>query len=339
MDGTEHSGEQGSWRDEERRRDRRRRVGGCLGCGGLGVVGTFVALSVILGSISTQLEGCDLSGLEIGADPGPGTESERLDVLVVPATGLDHRSEVTIASRAFAPDSVVGVAVCLQEADRLSWGVAVCDEAQGARYAVDGDGLLQATYRVPRTISVDGTTFDCAEAPGRCVLVAADAGDYDRSGGQPLTFAATGPAPPIAHPGERPQTDLLPVTATPAGPFAPETRVALAADGFQPGEPLLAAWCTTAFATEGPTACEPVDLDDAVAALMLRSTSTLGADALHADDEGRVHTTLAARASIDPYASDASVDCTGASARCWFVIAAAADTKRSAVLPYELTPR
>lgn len=340
------AGERSSWRDEERRRERRRGILGCLGCGGAGIVGTVLALSVVLGGLSTQLSGCDL---DLSTDPGDGRASQRLDVLVAPATGLDEGTVVTVGSRAFEPSSIVGVAVCLDEADTDAAGVEACDEVQGARYATDADGVLRATYPVPRTIAVGGRTVDCAERPGRCVLVAADANDYDRSGGQPLAFDASTPAPVLDRPATRPQTDRLPVTAEPPGPFLQGAEVALTASGFQPGEPVLAAWCTSDFATEGPRACEPIDASTAVGAVVFRSLGGLGPIALRADGEGRVRTSLPARATIRPFSatddaagaprSDGRFDCRAAPDSCWFVIAAAADTKRSAVLPYEVTPR
>lgn len=343
--GAQASGDDPIWRDDQRR-DRRRRIGGCLGCGGLGIAGTAIALAVVLGSLSSSLDGCDI---DVSSNPGEGTASARLGVLVAPATGLTDGDVVTVASDAFAPNTIVGVAVCRAEAVRL--GVEACDEAQGARFATDGEGRLAATYAVPRVIAIDGDVHDCASSAGSCVLVAADANDYDRSGGQPLSFDASAPAPLLERPGERPQTDRLPATAAPAGPVAPGTAVVLEASGFQPGEPVLAAWCTEQFADEGPSECEPLDSSAAFAAVAFRSLSGIEPGDLHADADGRVRAEVPARATIAPAIAvtggdtgrpvrpDGRVDCRTAPGACWFVLAAAADTKRSAVVPYEVTPR
>ncbi|MEZ5139650.1 MAG: neocarzinostatin apoprotein domain-containing protein [Acidimicrobiales bacterium] len=329
----------------ERRRDRRALLGGCLGVGGLTIGGLTIALAVVIGAVAAMLQSCDLEIGTVG-DPGDGTSSARLDVLVVPATGLREGSTVTVGSQAFEPERIVGVAVCLAEADTQRRGVGARDEVQGARFATDVDGLLRATYAVPRRIRAGGRTHDCATRPGRCVLVAADASDYNRSGGQPLTFdepaagEGEGPTPPTT----RPETLGLAIAADPAGPVGAGTSVELTATGFQPGEPLLLAWCTDDFARVGPGACEPSDSSAALGAVVFRTLPT-GPTVPRADAEGRAVVRLDARATIAPTPfgtdtpstrADGRVDCRTEAGRCSFVVAAAADTQRSAVLPYEV---
>ncbi|HRW36680.1 MAG: hypothetical protein KDB04_08885 [Acidimicrobiales bacterium] len=327
----------------EQRRARRTRIGGCLGVGGLTIGGLTIALAVVIGAVAASLQSCDLEIGTVG-DPGDGTSSDRLDVLVVPATGLRDGTTVTVGSRAFEPEHIVGVAVCLAEADTERRGVDACDEVQGARFATDALGVLRATFAVPRRIRVDGHVEDCATTPGRCVLVAADASDYDRSGGQALTFdesaATDGPTPPAT----RPETLGLAIAANPTGPVEAGSSVELTATGFQPGEPLLLAWCTDEFARVGPRACEPTDSSAALGAVVLRTLPT-GPTVPRADAEGRAVVHLDARSTIAPTSfgadtpstrADGRVDCRAEAGRCSFVVAAAADTQRSAVLPYEV---
>ena len=325
---------------------RTKRLLGCIGCGGLGVVGTLIALAMLVGGLGTGASGCDI---DLSNDPGPGTASKRVPVAVSPRAGLHAGSTVTVESDAFAPGTSVGVAVCLREADTERRGVKACDEVQGTRYAVDRRGRLHATYPVPRTIRVGGVVEDCATKPGRCLLVAADANDYDNSGGQPLTFAGdeTVPAPPPA--GPRPQTDHLKAQALPAGPVAGGTVLTVVASGFQPGEPVLVARCTDQFAMVGPATCEPLDFSNAFGALAMREMPTSPV----ADSHGTVTIEVPAQRTIDTSLAselagtvgtqattttsarpDGRFDCRTAAGRCSIVIAAAADTKRSAILPY-----
>lgn len=315
----------------------------CLAAGGLTLVGLSLALAVIIGLSASLLGSCEI---DIGTptplgDPGNGRDSQRLGVVVSPAEDLVHGQEVVVASDAFEPKKVIGVAVCLREADTDLVGVDACDSIQGALYATDGDGLLEATYAVPRTISVGGATHDCAGEPGRCLLVAADASDYDQSGGQPLAFRAdVGPAP--NPPTRRPSSDQLPIGAAPGGPVAAGTELTVIAEGFQPCEPLLVAWCTAEFTQRGPVVCEAVDETAAVSALLARTVP----DGPLATAEGTAVVTIEARATISPAASTSDSmdgtddhDCRSEPGTCAIVVAVAADTKRSAVLPYELLGR
>jgi hypothetical protein len=291
----------------------------------VGIVAVVVAAGLLLRSFDLDLE--------LGAgDPGPGTASQRVGVLVAPTEGLTDEATVRVASDAFEPSSVVGVAVCLREADTDEAGVEACDEVQGERFATDGAGVLDASYRVPRRIRVGGQVHDCGAGAGRCVLVAADANDYDRSGGQPLTFAdgAGGREPPVT----RPMSRNLPATRSPGGAVAPGSDLTVRAEGFQPHEPVLLAWCREDFVVDGPGACEPVDDDAALTALLGR---TVPAGLPRADADGVVTATFVAKGQLDPVLGD-PLRCGGLAGNCTLVVAAAADTARSAVVPYALGP-
>jgi hypothetical protein len=354
-------------------RSLKRGILGCFGCGGLGVAGFFGVVVLLVGGLGAGATSCDIEGV---GDPGKGTASQRLDVDVAPSTDLAGGTVVRITSDAFDPDDVVGVAVCLRSADTQAKGVDACDEDQGARYATDGTGHLDATYAVPRVITVGNRAYDCAADAGRCLVVAADASDYDESGGKPITFRTGLPAAELTPNGARPATDHLPIGARPApgpGPVAPGTELTVLASGFQPGEPLLIAYCTSALETTGVVAsCDPVDATSAVQAIMMRSVD---GDFPRADDGGAFTTTLEARPTVAPYGDDLAkaagdygadptttsttsgapsttrpggattttrlpdgeVACTAAAGGCSIVIAAAADTKRSAVLPYTVS--
>lgn len=332
-----------------------KKVLGCFGLGSLGVVGAVVAAMVVLGALASLASGCDI---EVG-DPGDGKDSQHLAVAVAPASDLVDGSTIRVTSAAFPADSIVGVAVCLRTADTERKGVEACDETQGARFATTADGALDATYRVPRVITVGGAAYDCAAAPERCLVVAADADDYDRSGGQAVRFrSGLGPVD-LAPVTERPVTDHLPIGAQPSvdgAPVAAGTSLEVLASGFQPGEPLLIAYCTSEVEEEGVVGtCEPVDETAALGAVVFRSIT---GDLPRADSSGAFTTRLEAKATVVPYGAEAAdeepsgtsttttrasglrpgeVRCTKSGGGCTIVIAAAADTKRSAVLPYTVT--
>ena len=340
-------------------RDLTKKVLGCFGLGGLGIGAAIVAAMVLIGALGSLASGCDL---EIGS-PGKGTSSARLAVAVTPRTELAAEPTVRVTSDAFEPDHIVGVAVCLRSADTERRGVEACDEDQGARFATDPEGRLDATFAVPRVITVGGRAYDCAASTERCLVVAADANDYDRSGGQTISFRAGLPAADLVPVAGRAVSDHLPIGADPSvegTAVAPGTELRVLASGFQPGEPLLIAYCTAALDEDGVVeTCEPTDGSAAVAAVAFR---TIDADLPRADASGGFTTTLPAQATVLPYGSDLSgadlatttagpgattttsarlregeVRCTEAAGGCRIVIAAAADTKRSAVLPYAVT--
>jgi hypothetical protein len=327
-----------------------RRVAGCAGIGGATFAVVAIGAVVLIGLFTALLEGCDLDV----ASPGDGTESARLPVEVTPRTDLVDGATVRVTSRSFDPLDVVGVAVCLRKADTQDAGVDACDEVQGARYATDAQGRLDATYAVPRVITVGGRAYDCAATAERCLVVAADAGDYDRSGGQAITFRRGLPAADLRTAGPRPVSDRLPIGAEPAldRPVEAGTELQVLATGFQPGEPVLVAYCTDQVERDGMIdACEPQDASAVVTALLGRSVEGLSE---RANDDGAVVVTLEARGVVSPTVEvdasgssttaagpgatvpllDGQSRCTEAGGGCTIVVAAAADTKRSAILPY-----
>jgi hypothetical protein len=174
------------------------------------------------------------------------------------------------------------------------------------------------------------------------LLVAASADSFDRSGGVPLAFATDLAAPDLAVHTVRATSDLLPASRTPAGPVAAGRRVKVTVRGFQPGEPVLVAWCTAAFARIGPRACSPQSGSAAFSAVVSRSTVGVTD---HADAGGTFTTTARAPGWIVSYQDvlDDQPDrsrtvCSARPRACSLVVAAAADTKRSAVLPLTVAP-
>jgi hypothetical protein len=316
-------------------RSRRRSAGsilafGAAGCGGTIAVG-LVALMVALSTM--DFGGCVLTTGDIG--PGKGTRSRRLRVDVSPREGLDAGTVVTVTSDAFDAQDVVGVAVCLREADLDAEGVDACDTTSGYRYATDRDGHLRASFPVPRVITVGGKAYDCARTASHCIVVAADASDFDRSGGQTIAFRADlAPVDAVAS-GARPASDLLPVAGKPGGPVAAGTPIEVSAMGFQPGEPLLIARCAGFPDHPAFDACQPLDSTVALGAIMGRTVERVP-DVAKADGTFTTHVT--ATRTVEPYRgpTTGAVQCTSAAARCSIVVAAAADTRRSAVLPYQV---
>ncbi len=294
----------------------------------------MVVLVTVLGGV---LHGCDLH-FSLGnfgdVGPGNGTRSIRLPVEVSPAAGLRAGTVVRVRSDRFAANAIVGVAVCLRAADVQSLGVAACDTTSGARYTTDAKGRLDATFAVPRVVTVAGRAHDCAATPARCMVVAADASNFDQSGGQPIRFRAGLPTVPLVTDRPRSRTDLLPITAVPAGPVAPNTALRVTVRGFQPDEPLLLAHCVD-FATRSPEdACEPLDFQAALDALMFHEVSPNGP---RAAPDGTFTTTVAASPVVTPEYGSTHTACAPKPGVCEIVVAAAADTKRSAMLPYTLT--
>lgn len=314
----------------------------------LRVVGVASLVGLLLVVALLSVIAYALTHLTIG-DPGKGKDSAHLPVTVTPRADLRPDQTIRVRSSAFPRDTIVGVAVCLKEADSDHRGVDACDLDSGSRFAIGGDSHLDAPFSVPRVISVGGRPYDCASRPGRCVVVAADANDFDRSGGQSISFARGLPPAPVVESSARPMSDRLPIAAAPAGPLGADSKVTLIARGFEPGEPILVAWCTDDAETEGlAKACSPEDPSAALSAIMGRQISP---DTVrHADAHGTVVAEVRTRAEIgnvwgdvirqdpDDQTTTTPVDCRAKADRCWFVIAAAADTKRSAILPYEVAP-
>lgn len=308
--------------------ERERRIGvSVLGCGFAVLVG--LAFLALVGTFT-------LHRLQFLADvgPGTGTHSRRLPITVAPATELRDGAVVRVTSREFDADSVVGVTVCLREAIAKNEGVDACDRTSGARYATDGESRLDATFAVPRVITVGGKAHDCAATPAPCMVVAAAASNFDESGGQPIRFHPGLPAVPLIPKNARAGSDRLPIVAVPIGPVAPGTLLNVTARGFQPGEPLLVARCAGFPAAPPERSCEPLELNDALQALLFGNLQ--GAHA-HAAADGTFTTTVPAAATVSAMSDSAATSCRREPGGCTIVIAAAADVKRSAVLPYALT--
>ncbi len=331
---------------EPGRADRRRGLAwfaAVLGGGSLaGGLAVFLGLMLLLSTITW--EGCeyDPSGLEdidIDIGPGKGTKSQRLPVTIEPRRGLTDGQPVFVASTAFPPETVVGVAVCLREADVKAKGVDACDTSSGARFATDPDGALAVAFPVPRVITVGERRYDCAAEADRCLVVAASAADYDASGGQAVTFAPdfrpvdlTPIAPTDLTPAE-PKTQLLPGTVSPSDPVAAGSRVLVTASGFLPGEPLLVATCTSDFLNKDAWEACGSDRADIAFGALLGDVSKVPD---HADADGTFTTTVEVPQEIEPYLPrrvPSSTDCAVRAWRCGVVIAAAADFSRSAFLP------
>lgn len=295
---------------------------------GIGLVTAVCVIAFLLAS-SLSFEACEW---EEPGDPGTGDRSEQLPVDVAPVTGLADGDVVAVSSTAFPAHAVVGVTVCLAEALTERRGVAACDVDGGQRFAVDADGALAVVVAVPRVVTVEGEPHDCATRAGRCLVVAADSSDFDLSGGEPVTFAAGLPPAELVAAGERARTVLLPGSVTPEGPVAAGTTVTVAASGFVPGEPVLVAQCTSGFlVVDAWEACQVPDddLPDAFAAVALRSVA--GVDT-HADAQGRVRVAIDVRSTVRPL-SGVGGDCVEGPDACALVVAAAADTQRSAYVP------
>lgn len=318
--------------DEDEEAATRRRDRGCA-LAALALVGAVVVAAIAVVGVGNRLR---RSIDEVTARP-TGSASARLDVQVAPHVGLDDGSVVRVTSRAFAPHLVVAVAVCLEEAATDRRGVEACDTGGGSRFATDGSGRLDQAFAVPRVITVDGRSHDCAARAGRCLLVAAEARDLDRSGGVRLTFRTDLPTVDLAPRPARPRSDRLPISATPPGPQPRGTSVAVEASGFRPGEPLLVARCTSAFETSpAEEACEPVG-DGGAAAVTVFLVGELPASLPRAGSDGTIRVQVALAREVTAYGSSAPTDCTAAPGRCSIVVGAAADTRRSAVLPYSIS--
>lgn len=317
------------------RRDIGALVASALVLGGSGVAGLFVVVGLV-GALSLNLDGCAFGSID---DPGTGRDSVRFAVEVAPSTGLVDAQAVVVESTAFAPHRVVGITQCLSEAATVPTGVEDCDVDAGQRFAADGEGRLAALVAVDRVITVDGVAHDCAAAAERCVLVASDATDYSLSGGQPLTFASDLPSVElVARVGTRPQSVLLPGELSPAGPLPAGSPLRATATGFVPGEPVIVALCDAGVLTVGPeSTCDPLDTG-AIVALMARDVGSVD---LLADADGAVTVTTDVPATVVPWnASGATsgTDCSTEPGACVLVLAAAADTQRSAVIPLTVAP-
>ena len=303
---------------------------GRFGRFGLGLAGLLLLALVIVGVI---VGGVIAVVVAFSGDDSTttGTKSLRLPVTVTPRDDLQPDQEVRVRSTAFEANTIVGIAQCLPAADRDSAGIGACDVEGGAGYAVGPDGTLDVPFAVRRIITVDDEAHDCATVEGGCLVVAADANDRNRSGGQAISFAE-GLPPAVPQPVEgRAPTLLLPITADASPPIPAGQEVTLEASGFVPGEPMLLAWCTAEVEQRGPVdTCEPEDTTAAGNSLLGNRVD--GIDR-RAGEGGTYSATLPARAVVRPTLGDGEQRCTEAEP-CAFVVAAAADPQRSAILRY-----
>ena len=301
---------------------------------GVGAVFGIIALGA-MGAL--LFRSCTAPWFTVQTDvgPGKGVASERLPVEVSPRVGLTDGAVVTVSSEAFAANRVVGVAVCLAAADTEAAGVDACDDVHGSRYAVTADGKLRATYAVPRVVTIGGVAHDCAAASASCLVVAADASNYDRSGGQPISFRTDLPTTDLVAVTERAGSILLPVLPPSFDGVRAGATVDVTVAGFQPGEAVVLARCAGFPQRSAIDSCEPVD-GEAVNALITRDVSGISR---HADATGTVRASFTILREITTFrAADGPVDCTDRAASCALVVSAGADTQRSAVVPYTVAP-
>ena len=109
--------------------------------------------------------------------PGP-------PVTVTPATGLSDRAVVTVAGSGFTPNTAIGMAVCAGTIRSIS----NCDLSTSSIGSADSSGAFQREFTVRDHISTGAGTFDCAAAPGACVLGVANINDYIEFSLTPLSF-------------------------------------------------------------------------------------------------------------------------------------------------------
>jgi hypothetical protein len=175
-----------------------RAVGGAsaAGCGifGVGSLLIGVGLTVWLGSMA-------LSG-STGGDRSTTTAATTAPVTVPalpaaaaitldPAEALGDGGPTVVTGVGFAAGPVV-VALCLTHAPGTL--EARCDSAVDAPIDAEPDGEWLLPFVTPRLITVDGTAYDCASAPGVCSVVAHLPGGTDGVS-VPISFA--GGLPPV----------------------------------------------------------------------------------------------------------------------------------------------
>jgi hypothetical protein len=306
-----------------------------MGC----LISVVAAVALVLLAGSLALDGCNVNlNLGLHGSRTTGKKSKRLDIVATPINDLVDGQGVQVSTAALRGHDIVGIAQCLREAGSRRAGFDACDQNTVVRYPNQGP-TFGATFTVHQVLTVKGRAYDCAATAGRCLLVASDAADYDRSGGRPLTFRPN-PVPLVAAPN-RPGSAHLPISGTPTGPLPSGTRIQIITLGLQPGEPLLYARCTDQLDASGLVdTCEPLDNSAAISAIAFNK---LPEKAPTASADGTAAVSLRVEALIKPFgdvfhgSNPAPVDCTERPGRCSIVIAAAADPHRSAVLPYDVT--
>ena len=135
------------------------------------------------------------------AGPTDGRQSVGVPVEATPSTMLVDGQTVSVTGTGFVPGEAVGIVQCTAEAARVdrggeAAGVDACDLTPYTALEADDLGGVTGTYAVQRTLTTSWTgTIDCAERPGRCIVVIGSVSDYDRSGGFGVSFATEGLAP------------------------------------------------------------------------------------------------------------------------------------------------
>jgi hypothetical protein len=190
-----------------------------VGCGVLGVGGVLVgvALTVWLGSmaLSGSTGGGGTSKEKGGTIPSEVSAlSSSLDDVQAGVPGMepsgaalqapgDLAATGTLALRgANLSPGPIEVSTCLAR-DGSDFDTAGCDPTTTVELVVDAGGRLTDDVAIHRTITVDGTAYDCAARAGACVLFGHRAANpLDTGLTAPLSFVAgLPPVDAVAPPG------------------------------------------------------------------------------------------------------------------------------------------
>lgn len=199
-----------------------RAVGGGVGagCGAFGLLGLLVSVALVVwlgsqavdrttGSGSNGADGeavdprsVDLEELadqidDLGLDGSPpGTPT----LVLSPAGPYADGAPVTVSAEGLTPGPIE-VSLCLTFQTRAAGPDGACDTAAGTVPAeVADDGTLAASLTARRTITVLGTTYDCAAFAGACSVIVHGGGSLAGAPATPIDLEAQGPAPADALP-------------------------------------------------------------------------------------------------------------------------------------------
>lgn len=199
------------------------------------VAAAVVAVLAIAGGVvATQHRGG--STTKTGPrSPIDGKGSMMLPVAATPSSGLDDGQTVRVHGEGFQPDESLGVAMCAIEASAPEHrGIDACDIAGYASITADPDGSVNLNFTVRRVINAGRIgRIDCAKRPERCLVAVGAMGDYDRSGGMPVSFDES--LPPLSQPT---------FGATPASGLADGQEVTLRGSGYPANAPYSVRQCT-----------------------------------------------------------------------------------------------
>ena len=169
----------------------------------------------------------------------PPAETEA--IAVTPDTALTDGQLVTVDGTGFPPQEFIQVTEC--PADALPDGPR-CIYVDFFGAGTDDVGAFSDPVELRAVLDFgDGTSFDCRDGAGTCVLRAGAAS-------VPLSFDPSAPLEPPAT-----------LTVTPSTGLVNGQRVALEGRGFTPGTAYGIAQC--AGAGEDPTRCLPLSVDAA----------------------------------------------------------------------------